>query len=431
MRINRNNFWRTVLILGVFLATSPGYAWNYWGIDWNYLGGNPVAVDMKVNPNCADPTAPDELAALTSAMNSWSTAGANFVYNYAGSTSITNYTFNGQNEMCWNPGTSGGALATTSAWYQPGTSNMTECDVVFWDGNTTWNTSWPSLFQFDVESVALHELGHCLGLDHSQYNWAVMWPSISWGEVQRDLSSDDIEGVIWIYGSYSGADLSVSLTPTGTLFIPSAGGSLPYDLEVVNLAGTTVYFSGWSEFEGYTYGYTQIVINRPDIYIGAGVTVSRSGTLTISGSVPDDTYDYYLRVGDYVGTPNPIDEDSFIFWKYNFDANAPYVWETTDTGWDDMISSQPVIPESFQVKDAYPNPFNPETTIAFDLPEATHLTLTVYNLQGQKVVDLVSGDFEAGHYKARWNATGHPSGTYIYQFSSDLGQASGKMVLVK
>jgi hypothetical protein len=308
---------------------------------------------------------------------------------------------------------------------------MTQCDVVFWDGSTTWSTTTPSFYQFDVESVALHELGHCLGLDHSQYNWAVMWYSINWGEVQRELSTDDIAGVLAIYGSYGGPDLSITATPTGTLFIPSAGGSLPYDIDILNLSGASINFAGWTEFEGVVYGYTQMVINRPSVNMSPGGSISRSAILTVAGSVPDDTYDYWVRVGDYVGTPDPIAEDSFTFWKYNFDSSAPYVWETTDSGWGDPISTQAVIPETFRVGNAYPNPFNPQATIEFDLPQASYITLSIFDLQGRRVVDLVSGDFPAGSYKARWNATGHSSGTYIYTFSSELGSFSGKMVLVK
>ncbi|TKJ41297.1 hypothetical protein CEE37_06425 [candidate division LCP-89 bacterium B3_LCP] len=422
-----------LILMGAFLCVSPASAYTLWGIDWVWLGGSPVTVDMKVNPNCADASAPDELSSLEAAMYSWTTAGANFAFNYAGYTSVTNHTYNGQNDICWNSGSSGGALATTGAWNQPGTSNMIQCDVVFWDSGITWSTSWPTFSQFDVESVAVHELGHCLGLDHSQYNWAVMWYSIGWGEVQRDLSSDDIDGVLAIYGPYGGSELSVMVNPTGSVMVPSAGGSIDYDLEVNNLSGSTVYFDGWSEFEALGGGYSEIVIFRQNLWIGAGASIERSVYMNISGSVPDNTYEYFLRVADYYGAPTLMDEDSFIFYKYNFGDGVAYEWveETSSTGWDEGISIQPVIPETFLVTSAYPNPFNPETTIEFDLPEYSEVTLSIFNMQGQKVTDLLYGQMEAGHYRATWNASGYPSGTYIYHFSSDAGNATGKMVLLK
>lgn len=418
-----------IIVLCTLLINTTGHAFVIWGIDWNWLGGNPVSVGMKVNPNCTDATAPNELATLQSAMNTWSNAGANFAFYYAGATSVTNYTNNGQNDMCWNPSGGGGALATTTAWYQPGTSNMTQCDVVFWDGGITWSTTTPSYFQYDVESVALHELGHCLGLDHSQYNWAVMWYAIGGGEVQRTLSSDDIAGAIYIYGNYGGPSLSVSISPTGSVYLPATGGTIPYDLEVHNLTSNTVWFDGWSEFEEFGGGYTQLVIMRSNMYISPSGTIARSLLLSVSGSVPGGTYEYYARVGDYPSTI--IAEDNFQFFKSYISDGQPWVEETTVTGWEDPVIVTPFVPETFNVSQAYPNPFNPQTTIEFDLPETADITLSVYNLQGQKVVDLVTGTMEAGHYKVHWNAAGYPSGTYIYRFNSDLGQSVGKMVLMK
>ncbi len=419
-----------LVCIGLLIISLPGYGYVLEPFNWLYLGGSPVTVNMYVNPNCSDPTAPDELASLQSAMNTWSTAGANFAFNYAGYTGVTNFTYyNFQNDMCWNSGSSGGALATTSIWYSGG--NILQTDVVFWDGPWTWNTSWPSWNQFDVESVGLHELGHVVGLDHSQYSWAVMWYAISWGEVQRDLSSDDVNGIIAIYGTSGGPSLTVTLTPTGTVTVPSYGGSIPYDLTCHNNTGSTVYFDGWSVFEQQGGPYSQQVIFRPNIWVGGGNTIARSLSLTISGSVPNGTYHYYLRAGDYYA-PSIIDEDYFVFYKNADDGVGPWVWQTSDDALDGVgIALEWVVPETFHVGAAYPNPFNPETTISFDLPEASHVSLVIYNLRGQKVADVLNGSFDAGHYSATWNAAGYPSGTYVYRFSSDLGQATGKMVLMK
>lgn len=89
------------------------------------------------------------------------------------------------------------------------------------------------------------------------------------------------------------------------------------------------------------------------------------------------------------------------------------------------------IPESHIVVSNYPNPFNPETVISFNLPEASSVTLSVFNLQGQKVADVLTGNFSAGVQQVVWNAAGYPSGTYLYQLNTAYGQVSGKMVLLK
>jgi len=95
------------------------------------------------------------------------------------------------------------------------------------------------------------------------------------------------------------------------------------------------------------------------------------------------------------------------------------------------ISSTISIPSMMALIQNYPNPFNPETTIEFSLPEASQVTLSIFNLQGQRVAELMAGQLDAGSYAAVWDAAGCPSGTYLYRLSGDFGQVSGKMVLMK
>lgn len=415
-------------LLAVLLIVGSSQAYVLLGHDWNYTGGSPITVDVYVFPNCSDPTAPNELTSIQNALNTWSNGGADFQYNYAGPHYNVGWSYNGNNEVSWDNG-GGGALATTALWMFGG--NIYEADVAFWD-EWTWNTNWPTGFQFDVESVGLHELGHVLGLNHSQYFWAVMWAYINAGEVQRDLSSDDVDGIIAIYGTSGGPSLSVTLTPTGSVNIPGSGGSIPYDMQIHNNVGYTVNFDGWTEFEeSGGGGYYQLVLLRTGMALSAGGTIFRSMVLTVSGSVPNGTYTYSGKVGSYYGGPTIIDQDSFEFYKYGGDSNEPYVWETTATGWDDELGLVSIIPESFRVGGAYPNPFNPETTIQFDLPQLTPVKLTIFDPQGRRMVELVNGELDAGHYGVTWNAAGYTSGTYVYRLSTDQGQTYGKVVLMK
>jgi hypothetical protein len=66
----------------------------------------------------------------------------------------------------------------------------------------------------------------------------------------------------------------------------------------------------------------------------------------------------------------------------------------------------------------YPNPFNPETVIKFSLKEKSNVTLTVFNIAGQKVAELVSGEMEKGMYEKRFNGTKLSSGVYIFRLSA-------------
>ena len=94
------------------------------------------------------------------------------------------------------------------------------------------------------------------------------------------------------------------------------------------------------------------------------------------------------------------------------------------------------IPLSFSLSQNYPNPFNPITRITYSIPKESQVTISIFNLLGQKIVDLVSQNVVPGEYSIAWDGTNHsgeaiPSGIYIYSIEADEFQSSKKMVLMK
>ena len=89
------------------------------------------------------------------------------------------------------------------------------------------------------------------------------------------------------------------------------------------------------------------------------------------------------------------------------------------------------IPTAFALEQNYPNPFNPTTTIAFALDETQRVTLTVYDLLGQKVRTLVDGIRPAARYRVPFDASDLASGTYIYVLRTEAQTAAKTMVLLK
>jgi len=94
------------------------------------------------------------------------------------------------------------------------------------------------------------------------------------------------------------------------------------------------------------------------------------------------------------------------------------------------------LPTEFSLKQNYPNPFNPNTTIAFQVAKAGKVTLTVYNLLGQRIRTLMDEHLEPGNYRAIWdglNDRGYPmgSGVYIYRMSAGEFSQIKKMILLK
>ena len=89
------------------------------------------------------------------------------------------------------------------------------------------------------------------------------------------------------------------------------------------------------------------------------------------------------------------------------------------------------IPTEFVLGQNYPNPFNPTTTIKFALPEKSKVNLSVYNLLGEKVAELINDELSAGYHETQWNASGFSSGIYYYRLIAGSFTDTKKLILLK
>jgi len=107
-----------------------------------------------------------------------------------------------------------------------------------------------------------------------------------------------------------------------------------------------------------------------------------------------------------------------------------------------MINIEYIVPNtdddiaSLEMLGNYPNPFNPTTTIYFSLEEDEYIELSVYNLKGQLVNNLVSGDFAQGRHDIIWNGEDEhgnmlSSGIYLYKLQTDNNIFTRRMLLLK
>ena len=89
------------------------------------------------------------------------------------------------------------------------------------------------------------------------------------------------------------------------------------------------------------------------------------------------------------------------------------------------------VPEAFALHQNYPNPFNPTTTISYTLGRTGRVQLRVYDVQGRLVRTLLDKTMAAGSYAQSFDATGLPSGTYLYRLDTPDGHQSRRMTLVR
>ena len=88
-------------------------------------------------------------------------------------------------------------------------------------------------------------------------------------------------------------------------------------------------------------------------------------------------------------------------------------------------------PEEIELSQNYPNPFNPSTTIKFSLPSSGYISLKIYNTLGEEVAVLLDKELATGIYEVEWNASGLPSGVYLYHLRTEGYIETKKMILIK
>jgi hypothetical protein len=109
------------------------------------------------------------------------------------------------------------------------------------------------------------------------------------------------------------------------------------------------------------------------------------------------------------------------------DANGDFTITNVQTS----IGLENKIPTIFKLHTNYPNPFNPTTTIDYEIPVTTNIDLSIYNLLGQKVQTLVYGRQNAGYHTIDWNASHLSSGTNFIKLQTDEFIQVKKSILLK
>ena len=94
------------------------------------------------------------------------------------------------------------------------------------------------------------------------------------------------------------------------------------------------------------------------------------------------------------------------------------------------------IPKSFRLDNAYPNPFNPNTTIQYELSSMEFVTIEIFDLMGRKIKSLVNEKLNPGNYSSNWDATDNMNqpvsgGIYIYQMQAGDFKETKKIILIK
>ncbi len=245
-------------------------------------------------------------------------------------------------------------------------------------------------------------------------------------------------GMVILFSTPTGTpEMLVDLTYVSGSPVPPSGGNVYYEIYVENTGTSPVSFTGWLDlayeggtptliaqrsFTGFQPGWT---INRPDMYFPVPASYA-AGNYTFSCKV--GVYPDVVWAQDSFPFVKSGDADGSVFIPFLPDEPFPDPFAViTGAGEESLVTA----PDEFRLEGNYPNPFNPTTTIAFSLPQATHVKLTVYNVNGQEVATLVDGQRDAGVHEVTFDASQLASGIYFTRIEAGDFTAVRKMVLMK
>jgi hypothetical protein len=161
-----------------------------------------------------------------------------------------------------------------------------------------------------------------------------------------------------------------------------------------------------------------------------------SNDSTFNSVLLDLKYDANYLESNSFTLPSQLKQNTSYYWRMKSISETDFF----NSDWSEMFSfttgvrtstEDELIPEEYTLSQNYPNPFNPSTQIQYALPEATQVTLEVFNSVGQKVMELMNGQKSAGYHTTTFDASGLSSGVYLYKLTTPSFTQTKKMLLIK
>ena len=313
------------------------------------------------------------------------------------------------------------------------------------NGDTLWTNTCGGGSGFDVQQT--NDGGYIIagtGADFIKTDslgieeWRIVEGGITRGVQQTEdegyIAAGYIGGTpdVWVIRLDNIEPVQVTLTPFNPpIIIPENGGTFDFNIEVENVIDEPQTVDIWTEISLPGVG-TVPVINLPDYTLSGGQSINRDREQEVPSFAPTGTYTYYGYIGDY---PWVIAHyDSFTFEKEGIEdrgwLGSSADWQCTGVSFPGESATSLNV-SSFALNNPFPNPFNPSTTISFELPVAGEVSLVVYDVMGREVVTLVDGYQAAGCHEAVFDAKELASGVYFARLQAGNEVRTQKMLLVR
>lgn len=340
-----------------------------------------------------------------------------------------------------------GQLGGPARWnWSQGEPNLSSGRLIdpenlFGTGNTGWQ-SWATLTNGDWSDLAFMiegSFGSFVDTDPAQ---GVIAPGAS-VEVTVTFDATDLEA-----GDYF-ANINITtnspLTPSATIPVAMTVQEGEVFSELVTFQVDMSVQSSLGNFNTSVGDqvYVRGSFNNWDVVIGDEMEDSGEMVYTFTTELFGEAgtlveYKYFILAGDGRELPNGGWEVDAVgqggsnnrqVFLAGEDQTLPVVFFNNQ----EAVNVEPELdmPTAFALNQNYPNPFNPTTNIVYALPEASEVRLEVFNLQGQRVAVLVSGQQTAGFHTVTFDASRLASGMYLYRLQAGSFVQTQKMMLVK
>jgi hypothetical protein len=274
--------------------------------------------------------------------------------------------------------------------------------------------------------------------DPSQLFEAAQFETPQSAEYYVTFNQYSYSGIYSEYGAYDAEmkimqapddSAEIQVTPTGLVVVGlPVGDTAERTFTVNNIGGGPLHAWMWDrERYGENPPPATWISESPDtVEVTAGESAVITATVDATGLHPDTTYDAII----FVDSNDLVNPQKQIIVRLT----------TVAVGIEDEGVAGSSLPKVFALNQNFPNPFNPSTSIVYDIPESVGekvpVTLVVYNMRGQKVSTLIDEEKAPGRYSMHWdgkNGSGEQvsSGIYLYKITAGDFVKVKKMVLLK
>jgi len=298
------------------------------------------------------------------------------------------------------------------------------------------NVSRDSHYSFDVSGAAATPDGD-LYLCNGAFTTRLYSATLETAPSLLSTISVDISAMV--YGRDTLYGFSNYATPKGIYSIEPGTGQATLVLDVYTGTGFRFFGLGYNPADDLFYGYTE--------YGAAGlysINIDSGEMLQLAGTIPaSNGQGRGLAVGNNtVYLTATRGDDDIPYFAYDLTQGAGGEWEgftqpypayhsTGGAAWIPAASAVDEAPGAALRVSAWPNPFNPKTSIRVDMDKAGQLELAVYSVDGQKVATIFNGQTAAGSREFDWDGKDASSGIYQLRMIADGRAETLKLVLLK